>query len=345
MTSRAHENKFHEQQTNLLTAKSQNFCNWLKYKPAAVITGFDLIASITGRVAGVPLIWLVQSTWDIKQMVRLGLGSYTDDFDLPIFRVLPKSVKIWLSLKMVDVFGRVILKPFNKVAEKYRVRHFDRIDDLWHGNYNLLAEPEDFSGNKEIAEGYHYIGPLIAKIDVPVPEEIKHLPENKPIVYFAMGSFGRPRVMKKIIEGFKEQPFTVIAPVREKIENLNVKVPGNVIVTGWLPALEVSKKADLSVIHGGIGTVMTAALAGKPVVGVGMMYEQESLSSQKTVNLKGDGFKVLCNNDKTKDFDMNPSKHKMSVLNQIFKLIPRNLIPKLACKHGVDKQSRSFSPG
>lgn len=41
---------------------------------------------------------------------------------------------------------------------------------------------------------------------------------------------------------------------------------------------------------------------------------------------------------------MNPSKHKMTVLAQIFKLIPRNLIPKLAHAHGVDKQSRSFKP-
>jgi hypothetical protein len=41
---------------------------------------------------------------------------------------------------------------------------------------------------------------------------------------------------------------------------------------------------------------------------------------------------------------MNPSKHKMTVFSQIFKLIPRNLIPKLAKKHGVDKKSRSFSP-
>lgn len=42
---------------------------------------------------------------------------------------------------------------------------------------------------------------------------------------------------------------------------------------------------------------------------------------------------------------MNPLKHKMAVLKQIYKLIPRNLVPKLAHKHGVDKQSRSFSPG
>jgi len=41
---------------------------------------------------------------------------------------------------------------------------------------------------------------------------------------------------------------------------------------------------------------------------------------------------------------MNPAKHKYTVLNQICKLIPRNLVSKLSKKHGIDKQSRSFSP-
>ena len=41
---------------------------------------------------------------------------------------------------------------------------------------------------------------------------------------------------------------------------------------------------------------------------------------------------------------MKPSKHKMTVLSQIFKLIPQNLIPKLANEFGIDRQSRVFSP-
>jgi hypothetical protein len=41
---------------------------------------------------------------------------------------------------------------------------------------------------------------------------------------------------------------------------------------------------------------------------------------------------------------MNPSKHSLTVLAQIFKLIPRNLIPKLANEYGVSKKSRRFSP-
>lgn len=41
---------------------------------------------------------------------------------------------------------------------------------------------------------------------------------------------------------------------------------------------------------------------------------------------------------------MEISRKKISILKQICKLIPRNLVPKLAKKHGVDKQSRKITP-
>ena len=41
---------------------------------------------------------------------------------------------------------------------------------------------------------------------------------------------------------------------------------------------------------------------------------------------------------------MNPSKHSLTVLAQLFKLIPRNLIARLANEHGVSKRSRRFTP-
>lgn len=41
---------------------------------------------------------------------------------------------------------------------------------------------------------------------------------------------------------------------------------------------------------------------------------------------------------------MNPSKSRVTVLCQIAKLIPRNLIPKLANEYGVNKKARTFSP-
>jgi len=41
---------------------------------------------------------------------------------------------------------------------------------------------------------------------------------------------------------------------------------------------------------------------------------------------------------------MKPTASKHTILNQICNLIPRNLVPRLASKHGVDKKARSFSP-
>ena len=72
------------------------------------------------------------------------------------------------------------------------------------------------------------------------------------------------------------RPYRVIAPVAKLLQAQHLPVPENVLVTDWLPAHKVNPLADISVIHGGIGTVMTAGLAGKPVVGISMMIEQEA---------------------------------------------------------------------
>jgi UDP:flavonoid glycosyltransferase YjiC (YdhE family) len=102
------------------------------------------------------------------------------------------------------------------------------------------------------------------------------MPKDGPIVYFAMGSSGKPQLIAEIIEGFREKPYRVIAPVESHIKNMNLDIPSNVIVTGFLPAHKVNLMADISVIHGGQNTVMNACLSATPIVGVGMHPEQQA---------------------------------------------------------------------
>ena len=102
------------------------------------------------------------------------------------------------------------------------------------------------------------------------------MPKDKPIVYFAMGSSGKPGLIVDIIKGFRDKPYRVIAPVESHIKDMNVQIPDNVIVTGFLPAHQVNPMADISVIHGGQNTVMNACLSGTPIVGVGMHPEQQA---------------------------------------------------------------------
>jgi UDP:flavonoid glycosyltransferase YjiC (YdhE family) len=112
---------------------------------------------------------------------------------------------------------------------------------------------------------HYFTGPLIARDEFKIPPELTDIPRDKPLIYFAMGSSGTPEIVAKIVESFEGKPYRVIAPVKFRLGQVpGVRVPSNVLVTDWVPALQVNKMADLAVIHGGIGTVMTAALAGTP---------------------------------------------------------------------------------
>jgi UDP:flavonoid glycosyltransferase YjiC (YdhE family) len=210
----------------------------------------------------------------MQAMFDAGLGTWTDMIDFPPVRWLPERVLTWLTKKAL-AFADLVARPYDQVAQRYGLSPFKSMERLWEGDYNLLAEPEGFC-DLDLPPTYHCIGPLIGRLDVPVPDEIVNMPRDKPIIYFAMGSSGQPRVIARIVEGFAGKPYRVIAPVKKHLAGLDVTVPGNVLVTDWLPAHKVNPMADISVIHGGIGTVMTACLAGKPVVGVAMMIEQEA---------------------------------------------------------------------
>jgi UDP:flavonoid glycosyltransferase YjiC (YdhE family) len=244
-------------------------------QPAAVVTGFNFSNNISCRVAGVPLVWLTHSTWLFEDLYNAGLATYPDMLDLPLLRWLPERFLCWLSKRLFSLFV-LAFRPYNQVARQYGIAPFKSIGEIWEGDYNLLAEPEEFC-ELVLPPTYRYIGPLIGRLDEPIPEEILGLPRDQPIVYFAMGSSGQPTMIARIVESFAGKPYRVIAPVRALLEKAGeVSIPPNVLITGWLPAHKVNPMADISVIHGGIGTVMTACLAGTPVVGISMQPEQEA---------------------------------------------------------------------
>ena len=237
-------------------------------QPAVVITGFSLTVPLSTRIRQIPLVWVIQSTW----LPELGGGMISPTMWKPL-----KPLVKWVVTGGMTIFGGLILiNAINRVAKRYGVAPFHNMFDFWRGDETLLAEPPGFSSVTQLPPHYHYIGPLIAQEDFPIPPEIANIQHDLPIIYFAMGSSGTPEIIARILQGFAGAPYRVIAPVKAHIEKLNVQLPENVIVTDWLPAHKVNALADISVIHGGIGTVMTAALAGKSVVGVGMQAEQDA---------------------------------------------------------------------
>jgi UDP:flavonoid glycosyltransferase YjiC (YdhE family) len=197
----------------------------------------------------------------------------TDTIKFTPFKWIADSI-VLLFINFWIRYG--FLNPINRAARYFGVDKFISIFDYWKGNITMVAEPPEFTG-VTLPPDYYYTGPLIARQNFPLPDEIKNIPKDKPLIYFAMGSSGTPEIVAKIIESFDGEPYRVISPVKFMLDKVpGITIPSNVIVTNWLPAHQVNKMVDISVTHGGIGTIMTAAYAGKPVVGVGMQPEQDA---------------------------------------------------------------------
>jgi hypothetical protein len=246
-----------------------------KIGPAAVLTGWCLSVTISTRAAGVPFVNVLHST-SITEYYEAGLQSWPDRTDFAFLHRLFSEEKLlrWMN-DLVLKLDRPI-KPYHVVGKKYGIGPFKNFIELIEGDHTLLADIPELVNLPKLRSNLHHVGPLPFRMDAEVPEEIANMKKDKPIVYFAMGSSGKKSLIKEIIEGFEGKPYEVIAPVAAHIEGMDVKVPSNVLVTGFLPAHKVNPMADISVIHGGQNTVMQACLSGTPIVGVGMHPEQQA---------------------------------------------------------------------
>lgn len=244
-------------------------------KPVCVLTGWCQSVLISTRAAGVPLINVLHST-TITEYYQAGLQTIPDRRDFHFLHWFFSEDQINRFISNLVLKLKLPAKPFNILAKKFGIKGFNNIIEVLEGDYTLLADIPEWVGFSEIRPNLYYIGPLPFRLNREIPKEIREMPRDKPIIYFAMGSSGKPGLIADIIKGFKNKPYHVIAPVESHIKNLDIEVPANVIVTGFLPAHRVNPLADVSVIHGGQNTVMNACLSGTPIVGVGMHPEQQA---------------------------------------------------------------------
>ena len=243
--------------------------------PACVLTGWCQSVFVSTRAAKVPFINVLHST-SITEYYEAGLQSWPDRRNYYWLRKIFSEAKLNRFASNLVLKMKLPAKSFNTLGKKYGIKEFKNFIEVLEGDYTLLADIPQWVGLKKIRSNLHYIGSLPYKSSGEIPKEILDMPKDKPVIYFAMGSSGKPELIAEIIEGFRNKPYRVIAPVKSHIKNMNINVPENVIVTGFVPAHKVNPMADVSVIHGGQNTVMNACLSGTPIVGVGMHAEQQA---------------------------------------------------------------------
>ncbi|HEY9851906.1 MAG TPA: nucleotide disphospho-sugar-binding domain-containing protein [Leptolyngbyaceae cyanobacterium] len=261
---------------NELTERVKNEIAFYKeIQPTAIICHHLPSPLISARAYSVPLVYVCPFAWT-RPFFEANLASWPDIFDtrLSFFRCLPKSFRDWFT-NQLGLRTNIFTKPFDNAAKAFGTKRFKKLTDLFEGDYTLVTDIPDLTGVGSLPDKWYYVGPIFAKLKVEIPKTILNLPKDKPIIYFSMGSSGNRVIIKEILESFSQMPYRVISPMKLRLQEMDVKVPDNVLLVDWIPAHKVNPLADLAVIHGGQGTVQTACVSGTPIVGIGMQPEQE----------------------------------------------------------------------
>jgi UDP:flavonoid glycosyltransferase YjiC (YdhE family) len=99
-----------------------------------------------------------------------------------------------------------------------------------------------------------------------------------------MGSSGDKPLFLKILQTLNKTPYKVIVAYANILkENEIPRLNANILLKKFVPSIsQLHVMVDLNIIHGGQGTVYTAAYGGKPVIGFPMQFEQH-LNLEKIV--------------------------------------------------------------
>ncbi len=243
-----------------------------------ILTTNNFPCSISARVAGIPLI-------SITPKVIGKFTKYPDDAEFLLTRFIPKSLK----LKVLNWYfprSKIWSRPFNKLAKNYDLPGFHNSSDITKGDYTLYTDflellqlPES-----ELTPSEFYIGPIFLDelFNKTLPEgqlddKIKqHLQKSGKSILFSLGSSGTKEFFLKVLTALNKTNYNVIAIYASVLSEDELPVVNdNIILKKFVPSIkELNHAVDLAILHGGQGTVYTAAYAGKPVIGFPMQFEQ-----------------------------------------------------------------------
>ncbi|MBU0498207.1 MAG: hypothetical protein KKG04_09700 [Candidatus Thermoplasmatota archaeon] len=270
-----------------------------------VVSFVNIPCVLSTRAVGIPLV-TVQPAMS-RFHVRV-----PDAFEVPVLRWLPQRVKVPV-LNYVFSHSKRLLGPFNSVAGELGLPLFRSTLSMVMGDVTLGTDYQEFIqvfSHEWLLPAENYVGiiPLeelfadaqkSSRVD---PVLAEHISGDRRSILVTMGSSGDKDLFIRVLKILDTLPYSVVAIVgnivaEEELPPLSKKI----VVRHFVPSIDkIHRLVDLSIIHGGQGTVYAAAYAGKPVIGFPMQFEQH-LNLEKLV---GHGMGLMLSRWHFKDQDL-----------------------------------------
>jgi MGT family glycosyltransferase len=183
------------------------------------------------------------------------------------------AVSEWLTGRVanaVDVYRR-----------QWKLPRLGSPDDAFSTLAQISQMPREFDfPRRNMPDRFHYVGPLRRDPVTGVPFPWEKL-DGRPIVYASLGTLQNRReplfrCFAEACRGLDVQ--LVISHGGGLSDEEAAGLPGDPVVVGYAPQLEVLARAQLTITHAGLNTVLDSLTQSVPLVAIPIAYEQGAIA-------------------------------------------------------------------
>lgn len=162
----------------------------------------------------------------------------------------------------------------------------------------LHSEEFDFPRAQPVRANVHYIGPCVDLDRQEEPFDWSRIKGDSKLIFCSIGTIGtiggyEEDFLRRVIEVFRDRPdYTLIMSVCRGIDSaaLDPQLP-NVQILPFVPQLQVLRRADLMINHGGANSIKECILLGVPMIVYARSSDQPGNSARVIyhgLGLRGD---------------------------------------------------------
>ena len=193
----------------------------------------------------------------------------------------------WARLRNKVGYGASdwLTRPISRAVAEYRAKWklpaLKSPDDSFSTLAQICQMPREFDFPRiGLPSTFHYVGPLRGAPLQPVPFPWERL-DGRPLVYASLGTLQNSRA--PVFRCFAEACLglgvqLVISHGGGLRQDEVVSLPGNPLVVGYAPQLDLLARAQATLTHAGLNTVLDSLANGVPLVTVPITYEQPAIA-------------------------------------------------------------------
>ena len=252
-----------------------------KYNINALVSSFNLTASISARVVKIPLIVLTSGT-AIPPYFQSGFATFPENYETMMTRLVPSFIKNRLA-QWVLLNNTLLVKEFNAASKTYGLKRFHTLNDILLGDHTLICDDLQLLGIRPTKRfpQENFIGPITGGLHETTTPSLDsdiatHVKRQGRSILLTMGNTRDKRLFLSIVKTLHQTKYNVIVVYTTIDKDLLPEPKDNILYKQYISSpLHVNSMVDLAIIHGGRGTVYTAAYSGKPAIGIPMYIEHQ----------------------------------------------------------------------